>query len=44
VAQQKAQAASAEAKALGEIERVKTLACEQKAARDLRYAARKARK
>ena len=43
-AHQKAQALSAEAEALGAIERDKTLASNQKAARDLRYAARKARK
>jgi hypothetical protein len=43
-AQQKAQAVSDEAEALGAIERDKTLASNQKAARDLRYAARKARK
>jgi hypothetical protein len=42
--QQRAQAVSAEADALGAIERARTLASNQKAARDLRYAARKARK
>ena len=43
-AEQKAQAAAADAEALGAIERAETLASNQKAARDLRYAARKARK
>ena len=43
-AQQRAKAVSAEAEALGAIERDRTLASNQKAARDQRYAARKARK